>query len=82
MVGITKNSPNYVDKNLSLNKQLLLEKVRYYDLSDSVAETMKSVENMQEDLRMSDKGELYLAKIQLERTVKNLANEVESLSLK
>lgn len=77
-----KNSPNYVDKNLSLNKQLLLEKVRYYDLSDSVAETMKSVENMQEDLRMSDKGELYLAKIQLERTVKNLANEVESLSLK
>ena len=82
MVGITKNSPNYVDKNLSLNKQLLLEKVRYYDLSDSVAETMKSVDNMQEDLRMSDKGELYLAKIQLERTVKNLANEVESLSLK
>ena len=82
MVGITKNSPNYVDKNLSLNKQLLLEKVRYYDLSDSVAETMKSVENMQEDLRMSDKGELYLAKIQLERTVKNLANEVESLSFK
>ena len=43
---------------------------------------MKSVEETQGDLRMSEKGELYLAKMQLEMTVKNLTEEIENLSEK
>lgn len=41
---------------------------------------MQNVESVHEDLRMSEKGELYLAKLQLELTVKDLSEEVEILS--
>lgn len=57
-----------------------MQKHKFYDLTEAVETSMKSISYMQEDLRMSDKGELMQAKIQLERTVKDLANEVESLS--
>jgi hypothetical protein len=41
---------------------------------------MQNVGSVHEDLRMSDKGELFLAKMQLELTVKDLSEEIETLS--
>jgi len=49
-------------------------------LAEAVEKTMKNVEGCNQDLRMSDKGEIYLAKVQMERTIKDLSEEIEKLS--
>ena len=65
---------------MNLNKSNILQKHKFFLLAEAVEKTMKNVEGCQEDLRMSDKGEIYLAKIQLERTVEDLSAEIEILS--
>lgn len=60
----------------------MLEKFKFEDITEAISTTMKNTEQANEDLRMSDKGELFLANLQLQRTVKDLANEIETLSLK
>lgn len=60
----------------------MLEKFKFEDITEAISTTMKNTEQANEDLRMSDKGELFLANLQLQRTVKDLANEIEILSLK
>lgn len=67
-------------ENYQLKKQVFLQKRKFFLLADAVEKTMKSVEEVQGDLRMSEKGELYLAKMQLEMTIKNLTEEIEQLS--
>lgn len=57
-----------------------MQKRKFFLLADAVEKTMQTVEGVNEDLRMSDKGELFLAKTQLEKTVKDLSEEIEVLS--
>ena len=67
-------------ENYDFKKSLILQKRKFFLLADAVDKTMKNVESCNEDLRMSEKGEIYLAKAQLERTVKDLSEEIEHLS--
>lgn len=67
-------------ENYNLKKSYLLQKRKFFLLADAVEKTMQAVEGVHSDLRMSEKGELYLAKTQLETTIKDLTNEIETLS--
>ncbi|CAI2364812.1 unnamed protein product [Moneuplotes crassus] len=67
-------------ENYSYKKDIILQKRKFFLLAEAVEKTMKNVEGCNQDLRMSDKGEIYLAKVQMERTIKDLSEEIEKLS--
>ena len=51
-------------------------------MADAVEKTMETVERVNQELKLSDIGALYLSKMQLERTVADLSAEIELLSIK
>jgi len=54
----------------------------YPSILKTIEETKKQIEKGKEELKKSEGGKLIYEKIQLENTVKNLTQEVESLSIK
>ena len=69
-------------KIINLNKSLILQKQRFFLLAEAVENTMDTVEHMNQDMKKSDIGALYLSKMQLWKTVEDLSIEIEQLSIK
>lgn len=64
-----------------LKKALLVQKINFSSLSEYVNDSMNKMKVFTSELKCSDTGRLIAEKMQLEKTVKDLTQEVETLSI-